>query len=55
VGVRKRLERDRFGWPLVREFRSVSLRAEELAMLINGMDLMQALPRKNWMRRSPLD
>jgi transposase len=49
----KRLERGRFRWPETSDARSVSMRPEELAMLINGMDLMQARPRKNWMRRSP--
>ena len=28
-------------------------RAEELAMLVNGMDLAQAHPRRNWHRRDP--
>jgi hypothetical protein len=29
------------------------MRAEELAMLLNGLDLEQARPRKNWMRQAP--
>jgi hypothetical protein len=29
------------------------MRPEELAMLINGLDLTQAQPRKHWLRRSP--
>jgi hypothetical protein len=33
------------------EQRSVTMRAEELAMLVNGLDLKQAQPRK-WYRRS---
>lgn len=49
----KRLERGRFHWPEARETGSVSMRAEELAMLVNGMDLAQARPRRNWLRRSP--
>lgn len=49
----KRLERGRFRWPEAREARSVSMRPEELAMLINGMDLAQARPRRNWYRRAP--
>lgn len=49
----KRLERGRFRWPEAREARSVSMRPEELAMLINGMDLAQARPRRNWYRRDP--
>jgi transposase len=48
----KRLEKGRFRWPDAREkLRSVSMRAEELAMLVNGLDLQQAQPRK-WYRRS---
>ena len=49
----KRLERGRFGWPAANGARSVTLRPEELAMLINGMELTQARPRRNWMRRAP--
>jgi hypothetical protein len=32
--------------------RSVTMRPEELAMLINGMDLTAAKPRANWYRRT---
>jgi transposase len=49
----KRLERGRFHWPEVGETRSVTMRPEELAMLVNGMDLTQARPRANWHRREP--
>jgi transposase len=49
----KRLERGRFGWPASNQARSVTMRPEELAMLVNGMDLTQARPRKNWLRRVP--
>jgi len=49
----KRLERGRFRWPETKDACSVSMRPEELAMLVNGMDLSQARPRKNWLRRSP--
>src|SRR6266702_8107 len=36
----KRLERGRFRWPEAKEKqRSVTMRAEELAMLVNGLDL----------------
>jgi transposase len=49
----KRLERGRFRWPEASGSRSVSMRPEELAMLINGMDLVQARPRRNWYRRAP--
>jgi transposase len=48
----KRLERGRFRWPEAHT-QSVSMRPEELAMLINGMDLAQARSRRNWYRRAP--
>ena len=48
----KRLEKGRFRWPAASEKqRSVTMRAEELAMLVNGLDLKQAQHRK-WYRRS---
>ena len=48
----KRLEKGRFRWPTPSEKqRSVTMRAEELAMLVNGLDLKQAQTRK-WYRRS---
>jgi transposase len=47
----KRLEKGRFRWPAASENqRSLTMRAEELAMLVNGLDLKQAQPR-NWYRR----
>jgi transposase len=49
----KRLERGRFGWPAVNGTRSVLMRPEELAMLINGLDLTQVRQRKNWLGRTP--
>src|SRR6202795_3828253 len=49
----KRLEKGRFCWPEAGAVRSVTMRPEELAMLVNGMDLAQARPRKNWLRRAP--
>lgn len=49
----KRLERGRFGWPAAQGARSITMRPEELAMLVNGMDLTQARPRKNWLREAP--
>ena len=49
----KRLERGRFRWPDGKDSSSVSMRSEELAMLVNGMDLSQARPRRNWLRRTP--
>jgi transposase len=48
----KRLEKGRFRWPAASEKqRSITMRAEELAMLVNGLDLKQTRPRK-WYRRS---
>jgi transposase len=48
----KRLEKGRFRWPEAKEKQhSVTMRAEELAMLVNGLDLKQAQQRK-WYRRS---
>jgi transposase len=49
----KRLERGRFHWPEAGQARSVVMRPEELSMLLNGLDLAQAQPRKNWLRRIP--
>jgi transposase len=48
----KRLEKGRFHWPAPSETqRSVVMPAEELAMLVNGLDLKRTQPRK-WYRRS---
>ena len=48
----KRLEKGRFRWPEAKEKqRSVTMRAEELAMLVIGLDLKLAQRRK-WYRRS---
>ena len=48
----KRLEKGRFHWPEAKEKqRSVTMRAEELAMLVNGLDLKQTRQR-NWYRKS---
>lgn len=49
----KRLERGRFQWPEAKETHSVTMRPEELAMMINGMDVAQARSRPNWYRREP--
>ena len=49
----KRLERGRFHWPQARDVRSVSMRPEEAAMLLNGLNLAQARPRSNWYRKEP--
>ncbi len=48
----KRLEKGRFRWPEAQEKQhSVTMRAEELAMLVNGLDLKQTRQR-NWYRKS---
>jgi len=50
----KRLERGCFHWPAsVRAERSVVMKPEELAMLLNGLDLGQARRRRSWFRRAP--
>ena len=47
----KRLEKGRFGWPRTgAEERSVTMGPEELAMLVNGLDVTQARPRRGWYR-----
>ena len=51
----KRLEKGRFHWPAVASNdgngRSVTMRAEELAMLVNGLDLKQT-QRRAWYRKT---
>lgn len=46
----KRLERGCFHWPQATGKASITMRPEELAMLVNGMDLKQAQPRNGWYR-----
>jgi transposase len=46
----KRLEKGRFRWPAA-EAASVTLRAEELAMLVGGLDPKQTVERR-WYRRT---
>jgi len=47
----KRLEKGRFRWPAAEaEARSVTMRPEELSILVSGIDLKQSKPR-NWYRR----
>lgn len=44
----KRLEKGRFRWPAAeQETRCVTMRAEELAMLLNGLDPARSR-RRNW-------
>jgi transposase len=47
----KRLEKGRFRWPTAEGRHSVTMRSEELAMLVNGLDVKQARQR-NWYRKS---
>ena len=47
----KRLEKGRFRWPEAEGRYSVTMRPEELAMLVNGLDLKQTRQR-NWYRKS---
>ena len=47
----KRLEKGRFRWPVAEDKYSVTMRAEELAMLVNGLDVKQTRQRK-WYRKS---
>ena len=49
----KRLERGRFHWPAAPGVTSVTMRGEELAMLVSGLDVTQARPRRNWYQRPP--
>ena len=49
----KRLEKGRFRWPAAKDGHCAVMRPEELAMLVNGLDVADARPRKNWLRRSP--
>lgn len=48
----KRLEQGRFRWPEAADGKpSVTMRTEELAMLVNGLDVKQTQQR-NWYRKS---
>jgi transposase len=53
----KRLERGCFHWPEKQGGepapRSVVLRPEELAMLLNGLDLKATKRRRNWLEKAP--
>lgn len=47
----KRLEKGRFAWPSAGNGQTrIVMRAEELTMLLSGIDLQQARPRK-WFRK----
>ena len=47
----KRLEKGRFRWPEADGRHSLTMRSEELAMLVNGLDVKQTRQR-NWYRKS---
>jgi transposase len=47
----KRLEKGRFRWPEAEGKHSVTMRSEELAMLVNGLDVKQTRQR-HWYRKS---
>ena len=47
----KRLEKGRFRWPEAEGRHSVTMRPEELAMLVSGLDVKQTRQR-NWYRKS---
>ena len=47
----KRLEKGRFRWPGAEGKHSVTMRPEELAMLVNGLDVKHTRQR-NWYRKS---
>jgi len=51
----KRLEKGRFRWPAVSanedKVRSLTMRAEELAMLVNGLD-REHTKQRNWYRKT---
>ena len=48
----KRLEKGRFAWPAAEEGRErIAMRAEELTLLLSGIDLRRTQPRK-WYRRA---
>src|SRR5436305_7426159 len=49
----KRLEKGRFRWPAAQDGSCIVMRPEELAMLVNGLDLAEARLRPNWLRRAP--
>lgn len=46
----KRLEKGRFQWPAAGGTRSITMRPEELALLVSGLDLKQT-KKRDWYRR----
>ena len=49
----KRLEKGRFAWPQTDESATVTMRPEELSMLLSGIDLSHTRSRRNWFRLEP--
>ena len=50
----KRLERGRFQWPTPKpDTLKVTMRGEQLAMLVNGLDLSKTQSQPGWYRREP--
>ena len=47
----KRLERGRFHWPQANNTPSVTMRSEQLSMLLNGLDFEQTKQR-DWYRKN---
>lgn len=45
----KRLEKGRFHWPETAGEASIAMRQEELTMLLSGIDLKNAKPRRGWL------
>lgn len=49
----KRLEKGRFLWPAATGGNCLVMGSGELALLLNGLDMAEARPRKNWQWRLP--
>ena len=55
MGVRQASgQKGRFHWPEAKGQASVSMRQEELTMLLSGMDLKQTRPRRGWLPKQSL-
>ncbi len=47
----KRLEKGRFHWPEASAGASVTMRQEQLTMLLNGIDLTRSKSRRGWLSK----
>ncbi|WP_031496152.1 IS66 family insertion sequence element accessory protein TnpB [Bryobacter aggregatus] len=47
----KRLEKGRFHWPEASAGASVTMRQEQLTMLLNGIDLTRSRTRRGWLSK----